>query len=149
MIVLGNDKAGYLLKNRIMRYLTEKGIPYTDMGCCENEEGDYPVWARKAAFAVASGEAEKGLLFCGTGVGVSIAANKVKGIRCAVCSEAYSAVMSVEHNDCNMLALGGRVIGEGLAVTIVEAWLNASFAGGRHLRRVEQIKRIEDGREPV
>jgi ribose 5-phosphate isomerase B len=145
MIVLGCDKAGYLLKHRIMRYLKEKNIPYTDMGCEKNEKEDYPAVAQRAANAVASGGADKGILFCGTGVGISIAANKVKGIRCALCCETFSAAMSVEHNDCNMLALGGRVIGEELAVSVVDAWLNAEFAGGRHLRRVEQISRIEGG----
>jgi len=144
MIALACDKAGYPLKEMVLRYLTEKSIPYTDMGCCEGEEGDYPVFALRAAHAVASGEADKGLLFCGTGIGVSIAANKVRGIRCAVCGDAYSAVMSREHNNCNMLALGARVIGGGLALSIVDAWLNASFAGGRHLRRVEQIMRVEE-----
>jgi ribose 5-phosphate isomerase B len=143
MIVLGCDKAGYVLKKRIIRELTEKGIPYKNLEY--SEATDYPIIAYDVACAVASGEADKGLLFCGTGVGVSIVANKVKGIRCAVCSEAYSAAMSVEHNDCNMLALGGRVIGEELAVSIVEAWLNATFAGGRHLRRVELIKGFEGG----
>jgi len=143
MIVLGCDKAGYLLKHRIMRYLKEKNIPYKDIGCEKDEEIDYPVIAYKAAEIVASGEAEKGMLFCGTGIGISIAANKVKGIRCALCGDTYSAAMSVEHNDCNMLALGGRVIGEELAVSIVDAWLGAKFAGGRHLRRVELVMRIE------
>ena len=144
MIALGCDKAGHALKERIKVYLTEHNLAYTDMGFDEGAEGDYPEIAHKTACAVASGKAEKGLLFCGTGIGVSIVANKVKGIRCAVCSEAYSAVMSREHNDCNMLALGARVIGGGLALSIVDAWLNASFEGGRHLRRVEQIMRIEE-----
>ena len=101
---------------------------------------DYAVFAEKTARAVADGECELGLLFCGTGVGISIAANKVRGIRAVVCSEPYSARLSREHNDTNVLALGSRVVGEGLAITIVEAWLNAEFEGGRHSDRVKSLE---------
>jgi ribose 5-phosphate isomerase B len=144
MIVLGSDHLGYALKRRVAEYLKERGLSCKDVGLSEGERGDYPVLAWKAASAVSSGEADKGILFCGTGVGVSLAANKVKNIRCVVCSEPYSARMSREHNDCNMLALGARVVGEELALAIVEAWLDASFEGGRHQKRVELIQRIED-----
>jgi ribose 5-phosphate isomerase B len=145
MIVIGSDHAGYQLKSRVAEYLKERGIEFSDIGVHDGERGDYPVYAWKAAHAIMSGEAKKGILFCGTGVGISIAANKYKGIRCVVCSEPYSARMSIEHNNCNMLALGARVIGEELAVTIVDTWLNSVFEGERHQTRVEQIQNIEDG----
>jgi len=143
MIVLGSDHVGYALKRRVTEYLDKRGIAYFDVGVDDGERGDYPAPALKAARAVASGEAEKGLLFCGTGIGVSITANKVKGIRCAVCSEPYSALMSREHNDCNMLALGGRVIGDEMAIMIVDVWLNAEAQGGRHKKRVDMIMKVE------
>ena len=148
MIVLASDHLGYPLKNRVIEYLKERGIPYEDVGLAEGERGDYPVPAWKAARAVASGEADKGIIFCGTGLGISLAANKVKGIRCVVCSEPYTARMSREHNDCNMLALGARVVGGELAVMIVDTWLNTGFEGGRHQTRLEMIAKIEDGGEP-
>jgi ribose 5-phosphate isomerase B len=147
MIVLGCDHAGVTLKRRVIEHLKERGLPYLDVGINEGERGDYPVLAWKAAQVVLSGEADKGIIICGTGIGNSIAANKVKGIRCVVCSEPYSARMSREHNDSNMLSLGARVVGEELAVEIVNAWLDTGFDGGRHQRRVDQIHEIEtDGR---
>jgi ribose 5-phosphate isomerase B len=147
MIVLGSDHAGYPLKLKVMGYLEERGLAYKDAGTLKDEQGDYPLFALKAANAVSSGEADKGILFCGTGIGISIAANKIKGIRCALCGDLFSARMSREHNDCNMLALGARVIDEYLALEIVDTWLRTEFAGGRHQKRVEQIKRIENGED--
>jgi len=144
MIALGSDNAGLELKNRIMAYLDGLGLKYKDFGTFVDEKCDYPVYAVAAANAVAVGECEKGILVCGTGVGISIAANKVRGIRCVVCSEPYSALMSRRHNDTNMLALGARVLGIELALVIVKAWLDSEFDGGRHSVRVKQIMDIED-----
>ena len=143
MIALGSDHAGLPLKLEIMKLLDEKGLAYTDYGAYSGERADYPVYGRLAAQAVAEGTCERGLIFCGTGIGISIAANKVPGIRCAVCSEGYSAVMSRRHNNCNMLALGARVVGVDLARMIVSMWLDAGFEGGRHQRRVDLIMQAE------
>ena len=115
MIALGSDHGGYGLKQEIIRYLEEKGIEYKDYGCYDERPCDYPVYGKKAAQAVASGECEKGILICGTGIGISIAANKVKGIRAALCHDVFSAKATREHNDANMLAMGARVVGPGLA----------------------------------
>ena len=145
MIVLGSDHVGYTLKTIVMEYFDKNGIAYIDAGFNENEKGDYPVAGLRAAKMIISGKAEKGILFCGTGIGISIAANKEKGIRCAVCSEPYSSRLSKEHNDSNMLALGARVVGSELALDIVRAWLDAEFEGGRHAKRVDQISDIENG----
>ncbi len=139
MIALGSDHVGYELKIKIMEYFDSKGIEYKDYGTYTTERTDYPIYGRKVAEEVAKGACEKGLIFCGTGVGISIAANKVDGIRACVCSEAYSARLSKEHNDSNILALGSRVVGYDLAIDIINAWLNAEFEGGRHLRRVEML----------
>ncbi len=147
MIALGSDHAGLPLKLEIIKLLEERGIRYEDFGTHTYESCDYPVYARKAAQAVADGRCQKGLLFCGTGIGVSLAANKVPGIRCAVCSDCYSAIMSRNHNDCNMLALGSRVVGVDLARMIVSMWLDAGFEGGRHQRRVDLIMAIEQEEE--
>ena len=144
MIVLGSDHAGYSLKRKVIEYLEERGIEYTDVGADECERAEYPVFALKAARLVTDGLADRGLLFCGTGMGMSIAANKVKGIRCVVGSEPYSAAMSRKHNDCNMLALGVRVIGEKMALAIVDTWLNTDFEGERHQKRVDMIMEIQD-----
>ena len=111
MIALGSDHGGYGLKQEIIRYLEEKGIEYKDYGCYDERPCDYPVYGKKAAQAVASGECEKGILICGTGIGISIAANKVKGIRAALCHDVFSAKATREHNDANMLAMGARVVG--------------------------------------
>ncbi|MDI9520410.1 MAG: ribose 5-phosphate isomerase B [Bacillota bacterium] len=143
MIALGCDHAGFPLKEEIIALLEERGLAYKDFGVHQNERADYPVYGRKAAEAVASGECEYGLVFCGTGVGISISANKVPGIRCVVCSETYSAVLARQHNDANMLALGARVVGPGLARMIVSQFLDASFEGGRHAARVALIHEIE------
>ena len=143
MIALGSDHAGRPLKLEIIKLLEDRGIPFTDYGTDSEARCDYPVYGIKAAQAVASAECERGIIFCGTGVGISIAANKVKGIRCVVCSDCYSAVLSRNHNDANMLALGSRVVGVDLARMIVSMWLDAGFEGGRHAQRVEMIHQIE------
>ena len=144
MIALGSDHAGLPLKLEIIKLLEEKGLEFKDYGVYSGERADYPVYGRLAAQAVAEGTCERGLIFCGTGIGISIAANKVPGIRCAVCSEGYSAVMSRQHNDCNMLALGARVVGVDLARMIVSQWLEAEFEGGRHAGRVDMMMKIEE-----
>lgn len=143
MIALASDFVGIILKRTIMEYLDSKGIAYKDFGTYDTEVCDYPVYALKAANAVKEGVCEKGIIFCGTGVGISIAANKVKGIRCVCCSEPYSALMSREHNNANMLALGTRVVGGELAKMIVEQWLNGKFLGDPHQRRLDMISDIE------
>ncbi len=144
MIALGSDHVGIELKRVIMQYLDEKGLAYKDFGTFDTERCNYPEYALKAANAVVSGECDKGILCCGTGIGISIAANKVKGIRCVVCSEPYSALLSRQHNNTNMLALGSRVVGGDLAKMIVEQWLAGVYEGGRHQVRVDQIKEIEE-----
>ena len=144
MIALGSDHAGRGLKEEIKKLLDERGLEYTDFGTDTDDSCDYPVYGYAAASAVASGKCDRGLLFCGTGVGISLAANKVKGIRCVVCSEPYSAKMSRLHNNSNMLALGSRVVGTELARMIVETWLDADFEGGRHQRRVDMITALEN-----
>jgi len=142
IIAVASDHAGYPLKKSIIEYLEAKGYAYKDFGC-GGEKCDYPVYAEKAAHAVASGECYRGIIFCGTGIGISIAANKVKGIRCACCSDAYSAEYSRLHNDANMLALGARVVGPGLAEKLVELFLTTEFQGGRHKSRVDLITALE------
>ena len=146
MIALASDHIGIELKKSVMEYLDGEKISYKDFGAFSTERCNYPEYALLAAAAVANGECGKGLLFCGTGVGMSIAANKVRGIRCVNCSEPYSAVLSKRHNDTNILALGSRVVGKDLAIMIVDCWLSAIFEGGRHASRVEQINAIEQGK---
>ncbi len=142
MIAVGCDHGGFALKKVIIDYLKEKNIEYKDFGTYTEESADYPVYAKKVAEAVLSGEAEKGILICGTGIGVSIAANKYKGIRCALCGDVFSAKATRAHNDSNILALGGRVVGAGLALEITEAWLNTEFSGEeRHKRRIDMIEK--------
>ena len=143
MIVLANDHGGLTLKQPIIEALNEMKLPFMDIGTNSAESTDYPLWGYKAARLVASGECEKGIIMCGTGVGISLAANKVKGIRCVVCSDCYSAKLSRAHNDVNMLALGGRVVGPDLAKMIVRIWLETPFEGERHERRVKMIMDIE------
>jgi len=144
MIALACDHVGIELKKAVIEYLEDKGLAYKDFGTKDTRRCNYPEHALLAAKAVASGECDRGMLFCGTGVGISLAANKVKGIRCVVCSEPYSARLSRQHNDTNMLALGSRVVGRDLALMIVENWLTGVFEGGRHAARVEQIRQIEE-----
>ena len=143
MIALGSDHGGYALKEEIKKYLTEKEIPFADFGTDSEESCDYPEFAEKVCRSVLSGESEKGILCCGTGIGMSMAANKIRGIRCALCSEGYSAEMTRRHNDANVLALGGRVVGPGLALEIVEIFLKTPFEGGRHARRVGKVMALE------
>ncbi|PKM74332.1 MAG: ribose 5-phosphate isomerase B [Firmicutes bacterium HGW-Firmicutes-16] len=144
MIALGSDHGGFELKNEIMKYLDEKGIAYKDFGTYSKDSCDYPVYAELVGKAVASGENESGILVCGTGIGVSISANKVKGVRAALCHDCYSAEYTRRHNNANILALGGRVIGVGHALKIVDIFLNTEFEGGRHARRVDIISKIEE-----
>jgi ribose 5-phosphate isomerase B len=144
MIALGCDHVGIELKDPIKEYLAAKGFALKDFGSTTKERSDYPRYGLAVARAVAGGECELGLLFCGTGVGISIAANKVKGIRAVVCSEPYSARLSRQHNNTNILCLGARVVGIELAKMIVDEWLAATFEGGRHAVRVGQIREIEE-----
>jgi ribose 5-phosphate isomerase B len=143
MIALASDHAGLPLKKVIMAYLEELKMEYIDYGTYSDESVHYPEYGVKAAQAVAKGECDRGIIFCGTGVGIGISANKVEGIRCVTCSEPYSALMAREHNDTNMLSLGARVVGEDLAKMIVDVWLNGEFQGGRHAIRVNQIKSLD------
>ena len=143
-IALGCDHGGYELKQHIIKVLEKLGHEYKDFGCYSTESCDYPDFGEAAARAVASGEYDRGIVICTTGIGISIAANKVKGIRCALCSEPLSAEMTRRHNDANMLAMGGGLIGPNLAERIVEVFLNTPFEGGRHQRRVNKISALED-----
>ena len=145
MIAIACDHVGFEIKGKIISLLEELGYEVKDFGTNSNVSCDYPAYGYQAACAVASGECERGILICGTGVGISLSANKVNGIRCVVCSEPYSAVLSRNHNNSNMLAFGARVIGLDLAKMIVVSWLNAEFEGGRHQRRVDQLTKIENG----
>ncbi|MBQ1399999.1 MAG: ribose 5-phosphate isomerase B [Lachnospiraceae bacterium] len=142
-IAIANDHAATDLKKEIMGYLEEKGYEVVNFGTDGYESCHYPEYAEPAANAVASGECDLGILICGSGVGVSLCANKVNGIRCVVCSEPYSAQMSRRHNDTNMLAFGARVVGVDMAKMIVDAWLGAEFEGGRHQTRVDMMMDIE------
>ncbi|MBQ1517689.1 MAG: ribose 5-phosphate isomerase B [Clostridia bacterium] len=147
MIALGADHGGYNLKEAIIEYLKEKNVEYTDYGCYSEESVDYAVYAKQVADAVVSGKAEKGILCCGTGIGISIAANKVKGIRAAVVTNEFCAEMTRRHNDANILAMGGRVIDPQTAVKLADIFLNTEFEGGRHQRRIDQITKIENGED--
>ena len=141
MIALGCDHGGYALMQSVKKYLEEKGLEYKDFGTYTTESCDYPVYGKKVANAVASGECEKGIVICGTGIGISITANKVKGIRCALCHDVFSAKATREHNDANMLAMGARVIGPGPAIEVVKAFLSTDFSGDeRHVRRIAMIE---------
>lgn len=142
MIGIGSDHAAFEFKEEIKKYLTDRGFIIKDYGTHSTERVDYPDYGRAVAEAVASGGCEKGLLFCGTGIGISISANKVQGIRAVVCSEPYSAKLSRLHNDTNVLAIGARVVGIELAKMIIDMWLETPFEGGRHLKRVEMIEKI-------
>lgn len=143
MIALGCDHGGYAIKEAVKRYLEENSIEFKDFGCYSEESVDYPIYAKKVAQAVASGECEKGVLCCGTGIGISIAANKVKGIRAAVVTNEFCAEMTRRHNDANILAMGGRVINEEQAVSFTKIFLETPFEGGRHVNRVNMISEIE------
>lgn len=141
MIAIGCDHGGYTLKQEIIKYLEEKGLEYKDYGCFSTQSTDYPIYARKVANAVVSGAADKGILICGTGLGISMAANKVEGIRAAVCTDCFCAEATRSHNDANVLCMGGRVVGPGLAVKITETFLSTPFSGDeRHIRRIKLIE---------
>lgn len=144
MIALGCDHGGFGLMQELITHLDELGLEYKNFGTFSEESCDYPEFAQAAARAVASGECDRGVLICGTGIGISIAANKIKGIRCALCGDCFSAEMTRRHNDANMLAMGARVTGSGLALKIADTFLNTLFEGGRHARRVDQITELEN-----
>ena len=140
MIALGCDQAGFELMQEVKTYLTGNGYEFKDFGTYSTEACDYPVYGKLVANAVASGECDKGILVCGTGIGISIAANKVPGIRAAVCTDCFTAEATRQHNDANVLALGGRVVGKGLALKIVETFLTTPFSNAeRHIRRVNML----------
>lgn len=142
-IAIGCDHGGYLLKQDILIWLEEHDIDFEDVGCFSTESVDYPIYGEKVARLVASGDCEKGIVICTTGIGISIAANKVRGIRCALCSEPLSAEMTRRHNNANMLAMGAGMIGKNMAERIVEVFLSTEFEGGRHERRVGLLDAIE------
>ncbi len=142
-VALGADHAGFELKQKIKQHLQQTGVQVDDRGTLTNESVDYPDFARQVGEEVAGGKVDYGILVCGSGIGMSIAANKVPGVRAANVSTEYEAQMSREHNDANVLALGGRILSEGDAVRIVDKWLHTAFAGGRHQRRVDKIMQIE------
>ena len=143
-ISIGSDHGGYALKQELIAYLQEQGHEVKDFGCHDTSSCDYPDFGEAAARAVASGECERGIVVCTTGIGISISANKVKGIRCALCSEPYSAEMTRRHNDANMLAMGAGFTGAMMAKRIVDVFLSTQFEGGRHQRRVDKIAAIEE-----
>ena len=141
MIAIACDHGGYDLKLEIIRYLKDENIEYTDLGCEGRDAVDYPVYARKVTDAIKSGTCEKGILICGTGIGISIAANKLPGIRAALCTDCFCAEATRQHNNANVLALGGRVVGPGLAVKIADTFLHTEFSGAeRHQRRIDLIE---------
>jgi ribose 5-phosphate isomerase B len=146
-IAMGADHAGYHAKEVIKKYLLEQGYPVEDMGTWSDESVDYPDYAKKVADKVACGEDELGVLVCGTGIGMSIAANKVEGIRAAVAHDAMTARMAREHNDANVLTLGGRVVSDAMAVEIAKDFLSVQFAGGRHQRRIDKITAMDEARD--
>lgn len=143
-VILSADHAGVTIRNEVKSVLEEMGIEYVDTGCQGTESVDYPDYALPAAKRVANGEFDRAILICGTGIGMSIAANKVKGIRCALAHDVYSAKLTRQHNDSNVLALGERVIGPGLAREIVKTWLETEFEGGRHANRIGKIADYEN-----
>ena len=145
MIVLASDHAGFPLKEEIKVFLDGKGVEYIDCGTDSTASVDYAKFAQTACLKVTGGEADKAILCCGTGIGISMAANKVKGIRAACCSDYFSTKFTRMHNDANVLCMGARVIGGGLACELVDVFLNTEFEGGRHQRRVDQITAIENG----
>jgi len=144
MIAIGSDHIGYQHKEDIKKYFDERNIKYKDFGSFSTERTDYPIIAKKVATSVSKKECDKGILICGTGVGMGIAANKVKGIRAVMCSEPYSSKLSRLHNDSNILTFGARVIGIELAKMIIDSWIDTPFEGGRHKKRVDLINNIEN-----
>ena len=144
MIALANDHSGIALKEEIKKLLDKRGLEYKDFGTNTEASVDYPIYGESVAKAVVSGECDRGIIICGTGIGISIAANKVRGARAALCTDCFMAEMTRRHNDANILALGARVLGHGLALKIVETFLETEFEGGRHARRVDIISAIEE-----
>ncbi len=142
MIALASDHAGFKLKEKIKKYLVDNHYDIMDLGTNSEASVDYPIYARKAAKAVAEGQCEKGIVCCGSGIGMSIAANKVKGIRCALIHNEYTAEMCKRHNNANMIAMGARVVDHDEALKMVDAWMSAQFEEGRHQRRIEEIEEI-------
>lgn len=143
-IAIGCDHGGIVLKPIVKEVLETNGIEIIDMGCDDTQSVDYPDYALKVAEAVSKGEVDKGIILCGTGIGISIAANKVKGVRAAVCHDLFTAQMCAQHNDANILSIGGRVVDEELAGQMVQVWLDTPFEGGRHTGRVAKISEIEN-----
>lgn len=144
-IAIGNDHAALELKNHIVDYLIREGHEVVNFGTDTPASTDYPIYGARVAHAVANGECERGVVICGTGIGISISANKVRGIRCALCSEPVSAKLTRQHNDANVLAMGARIIGPAMAEEIVHTFLTTEFEGGRHSRRVDLITKLENG----
>ena len=144
MIALANDHSGIALKEEIKKLLDQRGLEYKDFGTNTEASVDYPIYGESVAKAVVSGECDRGIIICGTGIGISIAANKVRGARAALCTDCFMAEMTRRHNDANILALGARVLGHGLALKIVETFLDTEFEGGRHARRLDIISAIEE-----
>lgn len=141
MIAIGSDHGGFELKEKLMEHLSERGLEYKDFGTYTSASCDYPVYAKAVANAVASGECDRGIIICGTGIGVSITANKVRGIRAALCGDCFSAEATRQHNDANVLCMGARVVGEGLALKIADTFLDTPFSNGeRHIRRISMIE---------
>ena len=141
MIAIGCDHGGFELKKKIMAHLDARGLEYKDFGTYSDASCDYPIYGKAVAKAVASGECERGIVICGTGIGISITANKVPGIRAALCTDCFMAEATRQHNDANILALGGRVVGDGLALKIVDTFLDTPFSEGeRHIRRIAQLE---------
>lgn len=145
-IAIGNDHVAVEMKEHIKKYLENKGHTLVDFGAYTTERTDYPIYGKKVADAVAGGECDYGVLICGTGIGISLAANKVKGIRAAVCSDPYSARLTRQHNNANIIAFGARVIGIATAEMIVDEFFSAEYEGGRHQTRIDMISDIEEGR---
>ena len=144
MIAIGSDHGGFALKQEIMKHLEDRKLEYIDFGTYSSDSCDYPQYGAAVGRAVASGSCERGILICGTGIGISISANKIHGVRAALCGDCFSAEMTRRHNDANIVALGARVVGPGLALKIVDTFLDTEFEGGRHERRVQQMMALEE-----
>lgn len=148
MIAIGSDQGGYELKQEIIRYLKDSGLEYHDYGSYDAKSVDYPIYARKVTDAIVSGAADRGILICGTGIGISITANKIPGIRAALCTDCFCAEATRLHNDANILCMGGRVVGPGLAVKITETFLNTPFSGEeRHVRRIRLMEKRDESEQ--
>ena len=144
IIAVASDHGGYDLKRKVVEHLTERGIQVVDLGTDTKESVDYPVFGKACGEAVVSGKADLGMVFCGTGIGISIATNKVKGVRCALCTSEEMAALAKQHNNANVLALGGRILTNEQAIAITDAWLDAEFEGGRHQRRIDKVMALEN-----